>query len=182
MWPTAGGLWPHSPAMPLGPAWTPPAKETPPPHPVPRMTAKTTFFPAAAPSVASETARQLASLATRTSRSERLREVDLERGAVKPDGVRVLDQAGSVGDGSGDAGSDCCAFACFGLDLTNQPGHGLDGVVVVVARRVDPVFGYLDPVGVKGYCFNFGATEIYTNPHRCLFSFTKKDRDRKPRS
>ncbi len=40
----------------------------PPPTPVPRMAAKTVSAPAPAPSVASDTARQSASLATRTGR------------------------------------------------------------------------------------------------------------------
>ena len=51
--PSAGqgsGLWPHSPAMALGPVQTRPSRTTPPPTPVPRMTPKTTRAPAAAPS------------------------------------------------------------------------------------------------------------------------------------
>ena len=53
---------------PFGPACTRPSNARPPPQPVPRITAKTMRAPAAAPSVASETARQFASLASRTSR------------------------------------------------------------------------------------------------------------------
>ena len=41
------------------------------PHPVPIITANTVCAPAAAPSTASETARQLASFASRTSRCNR---------------------------------------------------------------------------------------------------------------
>src|SRR5208283_1979869 len=59
---------PHSPATPLRPFSTRPSTAMPPPQPVPKMTAKTTCWPAPAPSVASETARQLASFAQRTSR------------------------------------------------------------------------------------------------------------------
>src|SRR6266852_4256872 len=67
-------LWPHSPATPFEPPWTRPLTAIPPPQPVPNITAKTTCLPAPAPSVASETARQLASFAHRTSRpSARLR-------------------------------------------------------------------------------------------------------------
>jgi len=54
----------------------PPIRETPlmampAPEPVPIITANTSALPAAAPSTASDTARQLASLAMRTSRSSR---------------------------------------------------------------------------------------------------------------
>ena len=58
------------------------------------MTPKTTSAPAAAPSVASETAKQLASLAMRTSRPSRALEIGLERPAEQPGRVGVLDQAG----------------------------------------------------------------------------------------
>src|SRR6266480_229696 len=67
-------LCPHSPATPFEPLCTRPSTAIPPPQPVPRITAKTTCLPVPAPSVASETARQLASFAHRTSRpSARLR-------------------------------------------------------------------------------------------------------------
>src|SRR5438309_11144616 len=67
-------LCPHSPATPFEPPCTRPSTAIPPPQPVPRITAKTTCLPVPAPSVASETARQLASFAHRTSRpSARLR-------------------------------------------------------------------------------------------------------------
>lgn len=65
------GLCPHSPAVPLPPIWARPPRATPAPQPVPIMTAKTVWAPAAAPSMASETARQLASFARRTSRFRR---------------------------------------------------------------------------------------------------------------
>src|SRR3989454_9044692 len=61
-------LCPHSPATPFEPLCTRPSTAIPPPQPVPKITAKTMCLPAPAPSVASETARQLASLAQRTSR------------------------------------------------------------------------------------------------------------------
>src|SRR6266481_3369070 len=69
-------LCPHSPATPFEPLCTRPSTAIPPPHPVPNITAKTMCLPAPAPSVASETAKQFASFAQRTSRpSARLKSV-----------------------------------------------------------------------------------------------------------
>jgi hypothetical protein len=62
------GLWPHSPAIACGPASTRPPTTMPPPVPVPTITPNTQVAPAAAPSLASESAKQLASLASRTGR------------------------------------------------------------------------------------------------------------------
>jgi hypothetical protein len=62
---------PHSPAIAFGPVSTAPFTTTPPPQPVPMITPNTTDAPAAAPSLASESAKQLASLARRTGRSSR---------------------------------------------------------------------------------------------------------------
>ena len=61
-------LCPHSPPMPLAPLSGLPLITIPEPLPVPKIRARTIFFPAPAPSVASDTAMQLASFATRTSR------------------------------------------------------------------------------------------------------------------
>ncbi len=63
------GVWPHSPPMPLAPSMTLRSTTTPPPQPVPRMTPNTTRDPDAAPSTASESAKQLASFSTRTGRA-----------------------------------------------------------------------------------------------------------------
>ena len=60
-------MCPDSPAMALGPVRTFRSTTTPPPVPVPTITPKTTRAPAAAPSTASDRAKQLASLATRIS-------------------------------------------------------------------------------------------------------------------
>ena len=62
------GLWPHSPPMPRGPSISAPSNTSPPPQPVPRMTPNTERAPAPAPSTASDRAKQLASLASRTGR------------------------------------------------------------------------------------------------------------------
>ena len=87
------GLWPHSPARPLGPLSTRPCTTMPAPMPVPRMAAKTTSAPAPAPSVASDNARQLASLATRTGCAEQRLQVARQRAAVEAGGVAVLHHA-----------------------------------------------------------------------------------------
>jgi len=65
------GLCPHSPPMPLPPSCTWPLMAIPAPHPVPIMAPKTTDLPAAAPSTASDTAKQFASLAIFTLRFNR---------------------------------------------------------------------------------------------------------------
>ena len=62
------GLWPHSPAIAFAPVSTRPPTTMPPPTPVPRITPNTTAAPAPAPSVASDSAKQFASLVIRTGR------------------------------------------------------------------------------------------------------------------
>src|ERR1019366_1271196 len=64
--PRRRGLAPPPPPNPFGPACTFPSTAIPPPPPAPRITANTSLAPAAAPSVASDTARQFASFAQRT--------------------------------------------------------------------------------------------------------------------
>ena len=68
----AGDCGPIRPPMPCAPPSTLPSTTTPPPTPVPAMTPNTTSAPAPAPSVASDRAKQLASLASRTGRAQRL--------------------------------------------------------------------------------------------------------------
>ncbi len=88
----ASGLCPHSPAIAFGPVSPRPSTTTPPPVPVPTITPNTTRAPAAAPSVASESAKQLASLAQRTGPAERPRQVLVDRAPDEPGRVRVLDE------------------------------------------------------------------------------------------
>ena len=83
-----------------------PSTTTPPPVPVPRITPKTTRAPAAAPSTASDTARQFASLASRTSRCRRRSRSCLERPAVQPRRVGVLDESGRRRNRAGHADAD----------------------------------------------------------------------------
>ncbi len=80
-----------------------PLTTRPPPVPVPMITPNTTAAPAAAPSVASDNAKQLASLARRTGRAERLREVIGKAASVQPRGVGVLDETGRGRDRAGNA-------------------------------------------------------------------------------
>ena len=90
---TAIGLCPHSPAIAFAPVTTRPLTTSPPPTPVPRITPNTTGSPAAAPSVASESAKQFASFASRTGRPSRVGQILRQRAAVQPRRVRVLDEA-----------------------------------------------------------------------------------------
>ena len=63
---SGSGLWPHSPAIALAPTSGLPPITMPPPTPVPRVAPNTRSAPAAAPSIASDRAKQLASLAIAT--------------------------------------------------------------------------------------------------------------------
>jgi hypothetical protein len=60
------GLWPHSPPIPRGPSTNLPLTTRPPPHPVPNITPNTIRAFPAAPSMASDKAKQFASFASRT--------------------------------------------------------------------------------------------------------------------
>ena len=113
----------------------------PEPTPVPRITAQTTAASAPAPSVASDTARQLASFSTRTGTPERLLDVLVERAAVEPGRVRVLDEAGCGRDRARDADADRAVAAELGLDAAHEIGGGPDAGIVVVLRRRDPAPG-----------------------------------------
>ena len=61
------GLWPHSPAIRFQPTSTCRLITIPPPTPVPRIAPNTTLASLAAPSTASESAKQFASFSIRTS-------------------------------------------------------------------------------------------------------------------
>jgi hypothetical protein len=99
----------------------------PPPTPVPRRTPKTVSKSRPAPSIASERAKQLASLATRGGRARAGLEVGLQGAADEPGGVGVLDEAGGVGDDAGDADTDGALLASFGFQLSDEAGDGIEG-------------------------------------------------------
>ena len=96
-----------------------------------------TSAPAAAPSVASDTARQLASLASRTSRPSARSRSALERPAVQPGRVGVLDEAGRRRDGAGHARCRPCSVAPTARSprRDESPRWRAIVAVVVVARR-----------------------------------------------
>ncbi len=64
----------------------------PPPTPVPRMTPNTTSAPRAAPSVASDNAKQFASLASATARASRCSRSRFDRHAVQAHRIRAAQQ------------------------------------------------------------------------------------------
>ena len=100
----------------------------PPPQPVPRMTPNTTPYPAPAPSLASLSAKQLASFSTRTSRASAGADVAVEAVAVQRDGVGVLDQAGGRADDAGDADADGRGHAELRLGVADQAGDRVQRV------------------------------------------------------
>ena len=111
------GLWPHSPAIACAPVSGRPSITTPPPTPVPRITPNTMPQPAAAPSDASETAKQLASFCQPHLAAERALEVLVQRLAVQPGRVGVLDQAGGGRDRAGMADADRATRADLRLEF-----------------------------------------------------------------
>ena len=105
-----------------------PCTTTPPPTPVPRITPKTTWAPAPPPSTASESAKQLASLAIFTGRSSTRGEVAAQVAAVQPGGVAHGDAAGGAVDRAGDADADGLdAAAGLGLEALEQAADGAGG-------------------------------------------------------
>jgi TRAP-type C4-dicarboxylate transport system substrate-binding protein len=91
------GLWPHSPARPLGPRSTRPCTAMPAPVPVPRMAAKTTSAPAAGAvgRFAQGQAVGVVGQAHRRAAQAGL-QVALQRLAVQAGGVAVLHQPSGV--------------------------------------------------------------------------------------
>ena len=115
------GLWPHSPAIPLGPVKTSPRTTMPAPVPVPTMTPKHDFG-ARRPRHRPPRRRQSSSrrwrfgprVPSRRSRSASKRLAD------EPDRVGVLDEAGGGGDRSRDADADRRARAGPLLERVDQ--------------------------------------------------------------
>ena len=92
-------------------------------------------------------------------------EVGPEWPADEPGGVRVLDQAGGVGDHAGDADANRTGLARFGLELGDQSGDGVE-TGTVVAQGWNPAAGGDDGVGGEGDGFGLGPTQINADPHR----------------
>src|SRR3954452_23816168 len=136
----------------------------PEPTPVPRITAQTTPASAPAPSVASETARQLASFSTRRT-PERLLDVLVERAPVEPGRVRVLDEAGRGRDRARDADADRAVARELGLDAAHEIGGGPDAGIVVVLRRRDPAPGEGGAVLVERDRLDLGPAPVDADEH-----------------
>ena len=160
------GLCPHSPPMALAPTSTCRSITTPPPVPVPMITPNTTRAPAAAPSVASDSAKQLASLAKRTGRSSR-RDSLRQRRAVQPGRIGVLDQPGRRRDRAGDPDADGAGLTDLLLDLAHEAGDRAQRARVVASRRCDPPPQPLVPVAGDRDPFDLGAAQVDADPHAC---------------
>ena len=130
----AGGCGPISPATPLTPSIILPSTTTPPPQPVPMITPNTTCAPAPAPSVASDRAKQLASLATRRFDPEGgFSQVLVEGLVVQPGRIGAAHQARLGGDGARHAETDIAAdfLARLLLRLGHEVAYRLHGGVVL---------------------------------------------------
>ena len=90
--------------------------------PVPTITPNTTSAPAAAPSTASDSAKQLASFARADRAIEQPRQIVGQRLADQPRRVRVLDQAGRRRNRARNADADRAALAQLVLDAAHQLG------------------------------------------------------------
>jgi hypothetical protein len=68
---------------------------------------------------------------------EGVREVALQRAAVEPERVGILDQACGRDNGARDADADRAGLAGGGFNLGNKPGDGAEGAIVIAARCRD---------------------------------------------
>ncbi len=98
--------------------------------------------------------------------AQRLLKVLVERVAVQPCRVRVLDEAGDGRHGAGNADADGAFLLERFFRRQNQPGHVLDGRLVVVLRGGDALaVQLLAVVGVQADDFRLGAAEIDADAH-----------------
>ena len=154
------GMWPHSPAMAFGPVSTRPSTTMPPPTPVPRMTVNTIAAPAPAPSVASERARQLASLANATGRPIRAITSSSNRRPFSQVRLAFLIRpvAGAIAPGMAHAHRAPCPKLPLGLrhELNHSVQHGIIG-----RTRGRPALPkeFL-PVLIEGDDLHLGAAKI----------------------
>src|SRR6476620_11454240 len=146
--------------MPRGPSSTLPLTTRPPPHPVPRITPNTVRAFSAAPSMASDKAKQLASLASRTgppsavarsrSKGRSLSQVELAF-CIRP-------VWGEMETGNGDADGG------LGSDVLHEPAgeidNGHDSSRVVVAWRRYTIARHLRRLGAQEDTLNLRPAKI----------------------
>ena len=132
----------------------------PPPTPVPRITPNTRRWPAPAPSLASESAKQLASFSTRTSRPSARVEVVAERPAVQLGRVGVLDQAGGRRDRARRADADAGRARRARLRSPRRARARRRRLRVVVRRRGDAAARQLAAGVVDRDRLDLGAAEV----------------------
>ena len=128
------------------------------------MTPKTMSAPAAAPSVASDIAKQLASLAMRTLAAETRLEIGLERLADQPRRVGVLDEAGRGAIVPG-MPMPTVARGPGGLfEIGDERSDGIERGGVVITRRVNAQAREL-ATAVERDAFDLRAAEIDPDAH-----------------
>ena len=159
-------LCPHSPAMALGPVRTEPRTTIPPPTPVPRMTPNTTSAPAAAPSVASDNAKQLASLVMRTSRCSRSDRSPTIGATVEADGVGPAQEAGGARYGSWRADADRPGRMEASLSLADQLRDSIQNAVVVGLWRRCPPAQEFASIVAKRDDFDLGSAKVDAQAHQ----------------
>src|SRR5215472_12898107 len=136
----------------------------PPPTPVPRMMPKTVSAPAPAPSVASDKAKQLASLANLTGRPS---DIILQRVPDQPSGVGVFDKAGDPGRSARKTDPDRGRRSDFLLDRLCQTSDCLNGAAIIMYGCGDPPADASDPGGIDCGPLNFAAAKIDADAEPC---------------
>ena len=98
-------------------------------------------------------------------RAQRLLDVLVERAAVEPGRVRVLDEAGRGRDRARDADADRAVAPELGLDAAHEIGGGPDAGIVVVLRRRDPAPGEGGAVLVERDRLDLGPAPVDADEH-----------------
>ena len=163
-------MWPHSPAIAFGPVSTFRSTTTPPPVPVPTITPKTTRAPAAAPSTASERAKQFASFAKRTGRP-RSPERSRSRGCpISQVEFAFLTRPLAGERAPGIPTPTVAAASGVRLEVAHETGHRLERRPVVVPGRRHPAPGELRPVVRERHALDLRAPEVEPDAHARGFS------------
>ena len=160
------GLWPHSPAVALAPVSALPSTTMPPPTPVPRIAPNTTRAPAAAPSTASDRARQLASLATATGTRSASLQVPLQRTAFEPGQVGHADRHAVGADQPRHADADRADGAAAVLQRLHQLGQRRQRPGIV-AGHVAAQARHLAAARIQRDRRDLAAADVETDPKHC---------------